>query len=104
VLSLLALLFTYDAIAGERETGTMRLTMSHPVRRGNILAAKYLGAMTCLILPLIMSLTIALIWMDFNAVIVDLLLLMLFFWSCSLARFSLFCVQKLGDLSNAIIP
>ena len=62
VLSLLALLFAYDAIAGERETGTMRLTMSHPVRRGNILAAKYLGAMTCLMLPLIMSFIIALIW------------------------------------------
>ena len=62
VLSLLALLFAYDAIAGERETGTMRLTMSHPVRRGSILGAKYLGAMTCLILPLIMSFIIALIW------------------------------------------
>ena len=62
VLSLLALLFAYDAIAGERETGTMRLTMSHPVRRGSILAAKYFGAMTCLILPLIMSFIIALIW------------------------------------------
>ena len=62
VLSLLALLFAYDAIAGERESGTMRLTMSHPVRRGSILAAKYLGAMTCLILPLIISFIIALIW------------------------------------------
>ena len=62
VLSLLALLFAYDAIAGERESGTMRVTMSHPVRRGNILAAKYLGAMTCLILPLIMSFIVALIW------------------------------------------
>ena len=63
VLSLLALLFAYDAIAGERETGTMRLTMSHSVRRGGILAAKYLGAMACLIIPLIISFTIALIWM-----------------------------------------
>ena len=62
VLSLLALLFAYDAIAGERESGTMRVTMSHPVRRGNILAAKYFGAMTCLILPLIMSFIVALIW------------------------------------------
>ena len=63
VLSLLALLFAYDAIAGEREAGTMRLTMSHPVRRGSILGAKYLSAMICLILPLLMSFTIALIWM-----------------------------------------
>lgn len=62
VLSLLALLFAYDAIAGERETGTMRLTMSNPVRRGSILGAKYIGAMTCLILPLIISFIIALIW------------------------------------------
>ena len=62
VLSLLALLFAYDAIAGERESGTMRVTMSNPVRRGNILGAKYVGAMTCLILPLIISFIIALIW------------------------------------------
>ena len=70
VLSLLALLFAYDAIAGERETGTMRLTMSHPVRRGSILAAKYLGAMTCLILPLLMSFIIALIWVVLTGSIV----------------------------------
>ncbi len=62
VLSLLALLFAYDAIAGERESGTMRLTLSHPVRRGSILGAKYVAAMTCLILPLIISFIIALIW------------------------------------------
>ena len=62
MLSLLALLFAYDAIAGEREAGTLRLTMSHPVRRGSVLGAKFLGAMMCLILPLIISLTIALIW------------------------------------------
>ena len=62
VLSLLALLFAYDAIAGERESGTMRLTSSHPVRRGSILGAKYVGAMACLILPLIISFTFALIW------------------------------------------
>ena len=63
VLSLLALLFAYDTIAGEREAGTLRLTMSHPIRRGSILGAKYLGAMICLILPLIISFAIALIWM-----------------------------------------
>ena len=96
MLSLLALLFPYDAIAGERETGTMRLTMSHPVRRGNILAAKYLGAMTCLILPLIMSLTIALIWMDFNAVIVDLLLVMLFFLILFVGTFLSFLRTEIG--------
>ena len=56
VLSLIALLFAYDAIAGERESGTLRLVISHPVRRGNILLAKYISAMLCLLLPVLMSL------------------------------------------------
>ena len=62
VLSLLALLFAYDAVAGEREAGTLRLTMSHPISRSAILAGKYFGAMICLVLPLIISFAIALIW------------------------------------------
>ena len=32
ILSLLALLFAHDAIAGEREAGTLRLTMANPVQ------------------------------------------------------------------------
>lgn len=56
VLSLIALLFAYDAIAGDREAGTLRLVISHPVRRGSILVAKYISAMICLLLPVLMSL------------------------------------------------
>ena len=37
VLSLLALVFAYDALAGERERGTLRLVLTHPIRRGYIL-------------------------------------------------------------------
>ena len=61
ILSLLALLFAHDAIAGEREAGTLRLTMTNPVSRPVILLAKYISAMVCLILPVIMSLLLALI-------------------------------------------
>lgn len=61
ILSLLALLFAHDAIAGEREAGTLRLTMTNPVSRPIILLAKYISAMMCLILPLVMSLLLALI-------------------------------------------
>ena len=56
VLSLMALLFAYDAIAGDWESGTLRLVISHPVRRGTLLLAKYIGAMVCLLLPVLMSL------------------------------------------------
>ncbi len=61
ILSLLALIFAYDALAGEYENGTLRLVLTHPVRRGNILVAKYISAMLCLIVPLVMSLLLSLI-------------------------------------------
>ena len=61
ILSLLALLFAYDAIAGEREDGTLRLMLTTSIRRGTILLAKYIAAMICLIVPLIISLALALI-------------------------------------------
>ena len=60
VLSLLALLFAYDAIAGDREAGTLRLVLSHPVGRGSVLLAKFLAAMACLLLPVLISLLLVL--------------------------------------------
>ena len=61
VLSLLALVFAYDAIAGERERGTLRLVLTHPVRRAHILIAKYMSAMICLLIPVLMSFLLVLI-------------------------------------------
>ena len=61
VLSLIALTFAYDSLAGERERGTLRLVLTHPVSRGQILLAKYISAMTCLLVPLLMSLLLAVI-------------------------------------------
>lgn len=60
VLSLIALLFAYDAIAGDREAGTLRLVLSHPVKQGSVLFAKFLAAMGCLLLPVLMSLLLVL--------------------------------------------
>ncbi|RKU18735.1 hypothetical protein C6500_12450 [Candidatus Poribacteria bacterium] len=61
ILSLLALIFAYDALAGEYERGTLRLVLTHPVGRGYILFAKYVGAMLCLLVPLLMSLFLSVI-------------------------------------------
>ena len=58
VLSLLALLFAYDAIAGEHEKGSLRLIMTTPVSRGKILLAKYIAAMITLVVPLTISLVL----------------------------------------------
>ena len=69
VLSLMALIFAYDAIAGERERGTLRLVLTHPVNRGQILLAKYISAMICLLVPLLMSLLLALILLTISTTI-----------------------------------
>ena len=61
VLSLMGLIFAYDAIAGERERGTLRLVLAQPIGRGEILLAKYISAMACLLVPLILSLLFALL-------------------------------------------
>ncbi len=61
ILSLLALIFAYNAFAGEYESGTLRLVLTHSVGRGHILFAKYISAMLCLLIPLLMSLLLAII-------------------------------------------
>ena len=61
ILSLMGLIFAYDAIAGERERGTLRLVLAQPVGRGQILLAKYMSAMVCLFVPLLLSLLFALL-------------------------------------------
>jgi len=55
VMSLLALLFVYDSVSGERENGTLKLVLSNPASRSTILLGKYLGGMLSLLLPLTAS-------------------------------------------------
>ncbi len=52
VLSLFAILFTYDAINGERESGTLRLVFSSAVARPRFVLAKFLGTWLGLAVPL----------------------------------------------------
>ena len=59
-LSLLALVFAYDAIAGERENRTLHLILANPVGRGLIVLSKYLSTMICLFLPVLVSFLLAL--------------------------------------------
>ena len=48
VVSFLALVFTFDAISGEVERGTLRLTLSNSVARGTVLAGKFLSILMSL--------------------------------------------------------
>lgn len=57
ILSLVALLFGFDRICGEKESGTLRVLLSNSISRAKILFGKWIGNFLCLILPfLIISL------------------------------------------------
>ena len=51
-MSFFVILFTFDAVAGERAQGTLSLMMSNQISRGQTLSAKYLGAFFTLMVPL----------------------------------------------------
>ena len=48
VLSFLALVFTFDAISGEVERGTLRLTLSNSIARRTVLTGKFLSSLSSL--------------------------------------------------------
>ena len=54
-MSFFVILFTFDAITGERVRGTLSLMMSNPIPRGQVLFAKYLGTFFTLIIPLLIG-------------------------------------------------
>ena len=51
VLSLIAVLFTFDAFSGERERGTLRLMLANSVPRHTVLIGKFLGALLSISIP-----------------------------------------------------
>ena len=54
--SLMAFAFTYDAISGERQRGTLRLMMANPISRAHILLTKFLGSYLSFVISLIPAL------------------------------------------------
>ncbi|MDE0425827.1 MAG: ABC transporter permease subunit [Candidatus Poribacteria bacterium] len=55
VLSLIAILFTFDSISGERERGTLRLMLANSVPRHTVLLGKFLGALISISVPFTLS-------------------------------------------------
>lgn len=55
VLSLFAVVFTYDAVSGEREAGTLRLLSAYAVPRSVVLSAKAVGLWLALAVPTLLA-------------------------------------------------
>ena len=55
VLSLIALLFTFDSVSGEHEHGTLRLMLANPIPRHTVLIGKFLGAFISVNIPFVIA-------------------------------------------------
>ena len=68
VFSLLALLFTFDAVVGEREAGTLRVTLANPLPRDLFLWSKLIGGYIVFAIPFLVSFLLGLlllVWQGF---------------------------------------
>jgi ABC-type transport system involved in multi-copper enzyme maturation permease subunit len=69
IVSLAALIFTFNRISGEREKGTLRLMISSSIRRGEILLAKIAGNYFVLLVPFAIAFLAALIILNTSSAI-----------------------------------
>ena len=69
VLSLIALLFTFDAVTGERESGTLRLMLANSVPRHTVLIGKFLGALVSISIPFVLAVLINLLVLSTSSAI-----------------------------------
>ncbi len=59
--SLIAIVFTFDAINGEKERGTLRLCLSNSISKSSFLLGKFLGVFGSLLFPLLVGLLLNLV-------------------------------------------
>jgi len=55
ILGLLAVLLAFDAVSGEKERGTLRAVLAHPVPRIQVILGKFVGGLVTLFLPLLLG-------------------------------------------------
>jgi ABC-type transport system involved in multi-copper enzyme maturation permease subunit len=61
LLGLFAVLYAGTMVSGEKESGTLKLVLSNPAKRSTIIAAKFLGGFSVLLIPLAVSFLLGLI-------------------------------------------
>jgi len=61
ILSLVALIFAYDAVSGEKEDGTLKLVLANKLARSKVVLAKIAGGGMTLLVPFVVSLVVAML-------------------------------------------
>ena len=66
IMSLMAILFSYDAIAGEKEKGILRLVISNSISRATILLGKWIGGTISLLIPFTFAIIIGALYITIH--------------------------------------
>ena len=66
VASLVALVFTFSSVSGEKQAGTLGLMLANSIPRSHILLSKIAGNYICLLIPFVISLLIASIILELS--------------------------------------
>jgi ABC-type transport system involved in multi-copper enzyme maturation permease subunit len=92
VFSLFAILFTYNAINGERETGTLQLTFANDISRVQYVVGKAAGSWLGLMVPLAIPLLLAVLMvrLSVNSLTIDYWLRLGMFLGISVLFFTFF--------------
>jgi ABC-type transport system involved in multi-copper enzyme maturation permease subunit len=61
LMSLVALIFAYDAVCGEKEDGTLKLVLANDVSRPKLILAKIAGGSLTLLVPYVLALIVGLL-------------------------------------------
>ena len=65
VVSLLAFLMTFDVVAGEKEKGTLKIALSNPVPRHQVILGKFIGGYLTILAALLISVLIGMVIVSF---------------------------------------
>jgi len=69
ILSLCAMLFAFDMVSGEKETGTLRQTISNTVKRPILIIGKWIGGFTSFILPFFIAVLLGTIFVTLSPMV-----------------------------------
>jgi len=61
LMSLVALIFSYDAVSGEKEDGTLKLMLANEFSRSKVILGKIFGGVLTLLIPFLLSLIVGLL-------------------------------------------
>ena len=105
VFSLLVLLFTFDAVCGEKESGTLRLVTSYPVTRSKLVLGKVAGAvvpsLAAFVLPAFLGVAVVLAMPGVTLNDQELWRLLLLLAICALYLAVFVCLGILGSAATS---